>query len=73
MDNVPYDNSKSVINKPLDILLKSICSLIGIMLISVGATFLLEGHIGMDHMMQLLPLYLIKFMLNIKLLEVPKI
>lgn len=48
MDNIPYDNSKNVINKHLDILLKSICSLIGIMLISIGATFLLEGHIGMD-------------------------
>ena len=48
MKNISYDNSKNVINKPLDFFLRAIMSLIGVTLIALGAAFMRSGHVGID-------------------------
>ena len=48
MENISYDNSKNVINKPLDFFLRAIMSLIGVTLIALGAAFMRSGHVGID-------------------------
>ncbi|UQS84474.1 YitT family protein [Apilactobacillus apisilvae] len=48
MENVPYDDSKNTNKKPLDIFLRSIVSLAGITILSMGAAFLLKGNVGLD-------------------------
>lgn len=48
MENISYDNSKNVINKPLDFFLRAVMSLVGVSLIALGDAFMRSGKVGID-------------------------
>lgn len=48
MHSISFDNSRNVINKPLDLVLRALMSLIGVTCIALGAAFMRSGKVGID-------------------------